>query len=137
MIKIAKTYREFNKIKRKYNKRHTIKRVDHFNGRRFTSYWEKDDWLGYIIKSYEELKQPNIYNEVKWMVDPDLFNAKLKEIEHLYKTTEPVTICDNGTGYFRGIMLTNRDAYYLLEDNETKENKLVPFFWDQGKANIS
>ena len=144
-MKIAKDFRAFSKIKRKYYKRHTEKRVDHFDGRRFTSYWEKDDWVGYVVKTYEELLRPQIYDYVKWMVSPEILKVRLKQIEYLYNTTEPVTFTTYGnntdkdwyhehTGIFKGIIVTNRDAYYLLENLDTKENKLIPIFWNQDKT---
>ena len=51
-MKVAKTYKEFSKIKRKFYKRNAVKRIDHFNDKQFVSYWEKDDWIGYVIPSF-------------------------------------------------------------------------------------
>ena len=144
-MKIAKDFRSFNKIKRKYYKKRTKKVVDFFGKKRCTSYWEIDDWLGYIVKTYEEFLHPEIRDYVEWMVGPDMTEARLEQIAHLYNTTEPVTFTTYSnqtdeewehkhTGYFRGILLTNRDAYYLLENPETRENKLIPIFWNQDKT---
>ena len=53
-MKISKTFKEFCKIKRKFYKKNTIKRVDHINGKRFVSYWEKDtnNVKHYVVKDY-------------------------------------------------------------------------------------
>lgn len=48
-MKIAKTFKEFNKITRKYFKKHCVKRVDYFSTGRCVSYWEKEDWIGIAI----------------------------------------------------------------------------------------
>lgn len=58
-MKVAKTYKEFSKIKRKFYKRNTVKRVDHFNGKRFVSYWEEKD--GYVMRLIHSM---NIYQKI-------------------------------------------------------------------------
>ena len=131
-MKIAKDFRTFNKIKRKYYKRHDTIYVVHINGKKFTSYWEKDDWLGYVVKTYDEYKQDRILDYVYWMVGPTTFEEIAKQTEELYNTTNTVTFKSKDeeyTGYFRGVLLTNRDTCYLLEDASTKESLLIPMHW--------
>ena len=79
-MKVAKTYKEFSKIKRKFYRRNAIKRVDHFNGKRFVSYWEEKDWLFYVVNSFDEYISSNISKYVKDVIgdDPNLIKVGQK-----------------------------------------------------------
>lgn len=122
-MKIAKSYREFIKINRKYNKKNTIKRIDHINGRRFVSYWEYKDWIGFIVNNLDILDD-NIISYTRLMIGEDLYNNKLDEIKFLLSNIGiEVMVKENLIGKFRGLILTNRDVYYLVED------LLVPIYY--------
>ena len=128
-------YRTFLKIKRKYYKRHCVKRIDHFNGKRFVSYWEKDDWIGYIIPSFLTYStDKSISREVKSVIGSTLYYDNIWEEykfsldnEHLYQ------------GFVIGVILTNRDTYYLVSNKKYSKDKkdwvLIPMFWKIEKEN--
>ena len=116
----VKNFRIFNKIQRKYYKRHCIKRVDHFNGRRFVSYWEKDDWLGYRIDDSKQLT-PEVCEAIRLMIGDDIYN-KIDFTEFLnarpnFKVDDDKLFDSDVIIFeFRGFMITNRDAYAILGD---------------------
>ena len=127
-MKLAKTYKYFCKIKRKYNKRNTIKRIGHIHGKRFTSYWEYKDWVGYIIDNIDKLDKYTI-SYIQLMIGNEWYNHIKEDIAFLLNNTGLVISVkwskNDKTikGVFGGIVLTNRDAYYLIDDN------LVPTFF--------
>ena len=124
-MKIAKSYREFTKINRKYSKRNMIKRIDHINGRRFVSYWEYKDWVGFIVDSIDKFNE-NIISYTKDMIGSELYDYKIDGIKFLLLNIGiDVTIKKNNvSGKFMGLILTNRDVYYLID------NMLVPIHLD-------
>lgn len=137
-------YHKFLKIKRKYYKRHCVKRIDHFNCKRFVSYWEKEDWIGYVIPSYLSYTlDKSIVKEVKWVISSELYDSTLDAVKDLYDNIwkqykfyydNPITNERNEyTGYFIGVILTNRDAYFLASDKkyskDKKDYQLVPMWW--------
>jgi hypothetical protein len=143
-------YHTFLKIKRKYYKRHCIKRIDHFNGKRFVSYWEKEDWIGYVIQSYLTYSlDESMSKEVKLLIGEDLYNDSLDKVKDLYDNIwkqykfyydNPVTNERNEyIGYFIGVILTNRDAYFLASDKQYSKDKndyqLVPMWWNVKELN--
>ena len=143
-MKVAKTYREFSKIKRKFYNRKTVKRIDHFNGRRFVSYWEKDDWVGYVIPSFLIYStDKRISKEIKLLIGEDDYNETLTRVKFLYdvgfseKLKFHVKNYQNNiierNGYFAGVIITNRDAYYLVNTEKYSKNMkdyaLIPMFW--------
>lgn len=142
-------YHKFLKIKRKYYKRHCVKRVDHIHGKRFVSYWEREDWIGYIITSYLSYTlDKSIIREVKLVISSELYDSTLDTVKDLYNNiwkqykfyyTNPVTNEKNEyTGYFIGVILTNRDAYFLVSDKkyskDKKDYQLVPMWWNVEKV---
>ena len=133
-MKIAKTFKEFCKIKRKFYKKNTIKRVDHINGKRFVSYWEKDDWIGYKVKSFDEYMTPSISKYVNDVNGLELYEDTKNIVEYLYNNMDKVVAYqhryyDNMVekGKFIGIILTNRDSYFAIDDNG--QHKLVSMYW--------
>ena len=141
-------YHNFLKIKRKYYKRHCIKRVDHFHGKRFVSYWEKEDWIGYIIPSYlSYTTDKSMSKEVKWVISSELYDVTLDTVKDLYDNiwkqykfyyVDPITNeRAEYAGYFIGVILTNRDAYFLVSDikysKDKKDYQLVPMWWNVEK----
>lgn len=127
-MKIAKTYREFIKINRKYAKKNMIKRIDHINGKRFVSYWEYKDWVGYIIDDIDKFDNKVIYY-TKLMIGNGLYYIKLDEIKFLLSNIDlEVNFNDGITGKFRGLILTNRDVYYLVDD------MLIPIYYKLKKS---
>lgn len=149
-MKIAQTYKDFSKIKRKYYKRNTIKRIDHFDGKRFVSYWEKDDWIGYIIPSFLTYStNKSISKEIKLLIGEEDYNETLERVKFLYdvsfseklrfhvKNYQNITREING--YFAGVIITNRDAYYLVNtekySKDMKDYALIPMFWHAEKIN--
>jgi hypothetical protein len=149
-MKIAQTYKDFSKIKRKYYKRNTIKRIDHFDGKRFVSYWEKDDWIGYTIPSFLTYStNKSISKEIKLLIGEEDYNETLERVKFLYdvsfseKLRFHVKNYQNNiierNGYFAGVIITNRDAYYLVNtekySKDKKDYKLVPMFWYAEKIN--
>lgn len=127
-MKLTKTYKAFCKIKRKYNKRNTIKRIDHIHGKRFTSYWEYKDWVGYVIDNIDKLNKYTI-SYIRLMIGNEWYNNIKEDIVFLLNNTGSVISVkwsknDKAIkGVFGGIVLTNRDAYYLIDNN------LVPTFF--------
>ena len=122
-MKIVDNFRIFNKILRKYRKRHCIKRIDRFsNGKKCTSYWEKEDWLGYIIRPTDTLT-PQLREYVRFMVGDEVMNDK-KVQEYLSCGFNPqlyfIKDEDKTPHDYIGIMLTNRDAYAILREYEKK-----------------
>ena len=120
-MKIAETYRDFLKIKRKFYKRNTIKRIDHINGKRFVSYWEHKDWVGFVINNQDKINKATIsyielmvgeewYNEIENDVIFLLNNIGLDISVKWYDTEKTIN------GKFGGIVLTNMDVYYLIDD---------------------
>ena len=141
-------YHKFLKIKRKYYKRHCVKRVDHFNGKRFVSYWEKDDWIGYIILSYLSYTiDKSMIKEIKSVIGDELYNNTLDIVKDIYDNTWSeyefsYKYKDNKQtykGFVIGVILTNRDAYFLVSDKKYSKDKkdynLVPMFWHVEKIN--
>lgn len=143
-------YHKFLKIKRKYYKRHCVKRIDHFNGKRFVSYWEKEDWIGYVIPSFLTYSNDkSTSREVKSVIGPTLYYDTLGIVKNIYDNIwekykfyyiNPVTNERNEyTGYFIGIILTNRDAYFLASDKkyskDKKDYRLVPMWWNVKELN--
>lgn len=121
-MKIANTYREFLKIKRKFYKRNMIKRINHINGRRFVSYWEYKDWVAFIITGSNTLNN-SINSYLRLMIGDEWYNKIKDDIEFLLNnigSNISVTwrkIEKTVTGKFEGIVLTNMDAYYLIDGN--------------------
>ena len=72
-MKIVDNYRIFKKIIRKFNNRHCVKHVDYFNGRRFVSYWEKEDWLGYRVDSLDKLT-PQVMKYIHFMIGEEMMD---------------------------------------------------------------
>lgn len=143
-------YHKFLKIKRKYYKRHCVKRIDHFNGKRFVSYWEKDDWIGYIVPSFLAYStDKSISKEIKLLIGEDDYNETLERVKFLYDVSfsEKLkfhvknyrNITREINGYFAGVIITNRDAYYLVNtekySKDKKDYQLVPMFWHVEKIN--
>ena len=138
---------KFFKIKRKYYKRHCVRRVNNINGKRFVSYWEKEDWIGYIISSYLTYSSDEFERqEVRSLIGSELYEATLNTVKELYnniwgqykfsfnyKNEEKNTYI----GYFIGVILTNRDAYFLASDKQYSKSKkdyqLVPMWWNAEK----
>lgn len=134
-MRIVDDFRIFNKILRKYRKKHCIKRIDRFsNGKKYTSYWEKEDWLGYIVTSPDAIYSKGSIGEYFVdMVGPVLYSHSKKEIYQLYKEGNEVTLInthnnDEVTGKFLGVILTNMDSFYLIEDGEYRN--LVPVMFE-------
>ena len=141
-------YHKFLKIKRKYYKRHCVKRIDHFNGKRFVSYWEKKDWIGYIIPSYLSYTiDKSMIKEIKLVIGDELYNDTLDivkdiydniwseyEFSYKYKDNEQIY-----KGFVIGVILTNRDTYFLVSDKKYSKDKkdysLIPMFWHVEKIN--
>ena len=136
-------YHKFLKIKRKYYKRHCVKRVDHIYGKRFVSYWEKEDWIGYIVPSfYTYSLDKSVSKEIKYLIGPDLYNNRLEAVKLLYNEIwkefrSYYNYKDNNYveyGYFLGVIITNRDAYFLVSNvkysKDKKDYKLIPMFWN-------
>ena len=140
-MKIVDNYRIFKKIIRKFNNRHCVKHVDYFNGRRFVSYWEKEDWLGYRVDSLDKLT-PQVMKYIRFMIGEEMMEAfdvaeNIKEKPN-YLVHEEAGELDLGDMEYRfdGIMLTNRDAYAILKIDDYKYKKydyLYPIFRLLGK----
>lgn len=138
-------YHKFLKIKRKYYKRHCVKRIDHFNGKRFVSYWEKEDWIGYVIPSFlTYTEDKSMSTEVKLLIGQELYDSTLDTVKDLYNNIwgEHKFSLDNEhlyQGFIIGIILTNQDAYYLVSNKkyskDKKDYQLVPMFWHVEKIN--
>lgn len=143
-MKIVETYKDFCKIKRKYYKRHTDKKTDILCGKRITSYWEKGDWIGYIIPSYETYTNDKVISkEVRFMIGDEIYNATIETVKKLYKNSgyskaftfhyeyQNHQYIDGN--WFLGVILTNRDAYYLVSrkkySKEYKDYVLIPIHW--------
>lgn len=131
-------YHKFLKIKRKYYKRHCVKRIDHFNGKRFVSYWEKDNWIGYIIPSFLTYSNDkSVSREIESVIGPTLYYGTLGIVKNMYDNIweEYKFSLDNEhlyQGFIIGVILTNRDAYYLISrikySKDKKDYQLVPMF---------
>lgn len=128
-MKQVNNFRIFNKILRKYYKRHTIKHVDHIHGRRFVSYWEKEDWLGYRIEDSKQLT-PEARKYMRLMAGEEVVKA-LKNIDEFIDGNPTIWFEDEDGGkYFEGVMLTNRDAYAIIKDDFTSEEEyLYPLYF--------
>lgn len=124
--------RLFNKINRKYYKKNSDKTyfVDHKNKRR-VCYWFNRDWVGFTINTKEELYNPYIVNCItekvgdEWFYENrDLLSSLIsKDNPYIFKTSDKE---DAPLATFISLIITNRDFYYLLNDNETGETILVP-----------
>ena len=139
-MKIAQTYKDFSKIKRKYYKRNTIKRIDHFDGKRFVSYWEKDDWIGYIIPSFLTYStNKSISKEIKLLIGEEDYNETLERVKFLYDVSFSEKLRFHVNGYSAGVIITNRDSYYLVNtekySKDMKDYALIPMFWHAEKIN--
>ena len=142
-MKVAKTYKEFSKIKRKFYKRNAIKRIDHFNGKRFVSYWEEKDWLCYVVNSFDEYISSNISKYVKDVIGDELYDNILKNVKSLYDNKDKIfhfRHSYNGNtneihGSFYHVILTNRDAYFAINSKKDFEYILIPMFWKIEKEN--
>lgn len=141
-------YHTFLKIKRKYYKRHCVKRVDHIHGKRFVSYWEKDDWVGYIIPSFLAYStDKSISKEIKLLIGEDLYNDTIENVKliydsfwKLYKFYHKYQDTTNEyIGYSIGLIMTNRDVYYLVSNKKYSKDKkdwvLIPMYWNVEKIN--
>ena len=141
-------YHKFLKIKRKYYKRHCIKRVDHINDKRFVSYWEKDDWIGYCVPSYISYSlDESMSKEVKLLIGEDLYNDSLDKVKELYNNIwgeykfsfNYQNEEQSYKGYFISVIITNRDVYFLVSDKQYSKDKndyrLIPMFWNIEKQN--
>ena len=143
-------YHKFLKIKRKYYKRHCVKRIDHFNGKQFVSYWEKDDWIGYIVPSFLTYStDKSISKEIKLLIGEDDYNKTLRRVKFLYEVgfSEKLKFYVKNyrnniieiNGYFSGVIITNRDVYYLVNTEKYSKDKkdyaLIPMFWLVEKIN--
>lgn len=138
-------YHKFLKIKRKYYKRHCVKRIDYFNGKRFVSYWEKDNWVGYVIPSFLTYStDKSISREVKSVIGSTLYYDTLDIVKNIYDNIweEYKFSLDNEhlyQGFVIGVILTNRDTYYLVSNKKYSKDKkdwvLIPMFWKIEKEN--
>lgn len=125
-MKLVKDFRLFKKILRKYYKRHCVKRIDHIRGKRFVSYWEKEDWLGYRIESVDQFTD-KIKKEFRMMIGDEVYSAvDIKE----YLIVHPrVWIEDEDkTFVVDGFMLTNRDAYAIIREANIPSEFLYPIY---------
>lgn len=114
-----KDFRIFRKILRKYYKRHCVMRADRIKGKRFVSYWEKEDWLGYRIDNVEQLND-KIKREIRLAVGDYVFN-KIDLVEYLIVKPNVWFEHDETAWSFCGFMLTNRDAYAIVSDGGEDE----------------
>lgn len=136
-MKVAKTYKEFSKIKRKFYKRNTVKRTDHFNGKRCVSYWEEKDWVCYAVNSFDEYISKNISKYIKNVIGSELYNSVLENVKYLYDNKDKSFLFQysyNGNnnetyGSFCHIILTNRDAYFAIHRKNDYAYMLIPMFW--------
>ena len=121
-------FKTFNKILRKYSNRHCTKRVDNINGKKFTSYWEKEDWLGYRVTKIDQYTF-EVQKYIQLMI-----GSEVMQQVHLWKFLEkkPDIFFPDGDEddmlYFRGIMLTNRDAYAIIADAYGPNEYLYPIY---------
>lgn len=134
-MKIVDNFKLFKKIQRKFYKKHCVKRIDHINGKRFVSFWEESDWLGYRVNNSTQLND-EIYRYIRLMVgDECLNNLNLKELlgcgysPGIWLKKEGYKTPHN----FKGVMLTNRDAYAILEEYDehgvlTGQENLYPMW---------
>ena len=142
-MKVAKTYKEFSKIKRKFYKRNAVKRIDHFNGKRFVSYWEEKDWLCYVVNSFDEYISSNISKYVKDVIGNDLYDNILENVKYLYGNKDKIfhfqySYNENTNetyGSFCHIILTNRDAYFAIHSKNDYAYMLIPLFCHVEKEN--
>ena len=136
-MKQVNDFRIFNKIVRKYYKRHTLRKVYTINGKPFVSHWEISDWVGFRIENVEQLT-PKVRTAIRWMVGPEVMNA-LKNIDE-YLVVHPNVLFDHEkiTKVFKGFMLTNRDAYAIVRENEERNTEeLYPlYFLVNAKTNL-
>ena len=94
-----------------------VRRVDHIGDKKFTSYWEKEDWIGIAITKPEQLEDIGIIKSIENYIDPNPMVCT--EFIHDFRKylMEPYQLFDKGGVVYnlRGLMLTNRDVYYLVE----------------------
>ena len=120
-MKIIDSFKKFHKIVRKYFKRHCVKRVDYLSTGRCVSYWEKEDWIGFAITKPEQLEDIGIIKSIENHIDPNPMVCA--EFIHDFRKKylkEPYQLFDEGGVVYslRGLILTNRDVYYLVEKDE-------------------
>lgn len=136
-MKQVNDFRIFNKIVRKYYKRHTARKVDTINGEPFVSHWEISDWIGYRIEDSKELT-PKVLKAFRLMVGPKVMDA-LKNLNEYVDVNPNVWFeGEKGWKYFQGLMLTNRDAYAIIKDDFISgEEYLYPlYFLVNAKTNL-
>lgn len=111
---------------------------------------EKDDWIGYIVPSFLAYStDKRISKEIKLLIGEDDYNETLERVKFLYdvsfseKLRFHVKNYQNNiieiNGYFAGVIITNRDAYYLVNTEKYSKNMkdytLIPMFWHVEKIN--
>lgn len=136
-MKQVNDFRIFNKIVRKYYKRHTLRKVDIINGKPFVSHWEISDWVGFRIEDSKQLT-PKVLKAFRLMVGPEVMDA-LKNLDEYVDVNPNVWFeGEEGGKYFQGLMLTNRDAYAIIKDDFISEEEyLYPlYFLVNAKTNL-
>ena len=122
-MKIVDNFRIFKKIIRKFYKKNTIKHIVHTNGKCFVSYFEHKDWLYFIVDNIEQLNK-EITKYIILMIGKELYETKYEEICYLLKNKGiNIQFKEGVSGSFNGLILTNRDTYYLIDQ------MLVPMFY--------
>lgn len=122
-MKIVNNFRVFKKIIRKFYKKNSIRCIDHIRGKRFVSYWEYKDWLGFLVDNKEQINK-EITDYIIFMIGDELYESKHNEIYSLLENKGiKVRFKEGISGIFNGLMLTNRDAYFLIDQI------LVPIFY--------
>ena len=134
-MKQVNNFRLFKKIVRKYYKRNCVKRVDHFNGKRFVSYWEDRNWIGYRINEPEQLTDA-VKKEIRLEVGDYVFD-KIDLAEYLIVKPNIWFGHEDTTWHFRGFMITNRDAYAIVSDGGEDEYLYAIYKLIKAKTNIN
>lgn len=129
-MKRFKDFRTFQKVVRKYWKRHSIKSKIKYNGKYITSYnIPLEPWCYYLVTTEEELNKPYVREWLKSEMSSEYIDSFISKVSKSLNKED-----ENTTVILGGISLTNNGAeFFFIDKNEKMKDYVyfVPFYMER------
>ena len=129
-MKRFKDFRTFQKVVRKYWKRHSIKSKFKYNGKYITSYnIPLEPWCYYLVTTEEELNKPYVREWLKSEMSSEYIDSFISKVSKSLNKED-----ENTTVILGGISLTNNGAeLFFIDKNEKMKDYVyfVPFYMER------